>query len=176
MNNLTNAIPLKQEWTSWSSCDHEEKKAIILKIAIAIIFASALATACAFSGIGALAFLATLPAEASTASFAIFGAYLGASAGLGIGTAAIPYFAIKFNLHRYNKKKNVRETVKFAAASLAFAATATAACAGLVSGTVAGLHIGATAIASSLKGLSFPKTNLSPPKIDIPQSALRFNF
>lgn len=166
----SSSVKSGREWKSWSECTEKEKMIIIKKIALVVLVAALIAAAGATAGLSTLAMLAVISIE-STASFAAIGALAGTTLGLGVGFLAIPYWAHKFKMHRYNKNPAVNSlgTRRFLLASLGFTTVSAAAGAAVFAGAMAGLHAAGKAIVGQLKLPDFSKIELPKFNFNFPQ-------
>lgn len=162
----------RTEWKKWSECSSDEKKIIILKIALAAILIAGLAAATAFTGLGAFALIGALTVATSTAGFATAGAVAGAALGLGAATFVTPVVAYHYHMHAYNKEKNIKETAKFIASSIGLSALSTGVCAGIGAGILAGVGVATKATFEFAQGIHVPKPDIPTASFDISSNTI----
>jgi len=160
------------KWKSWSNCTPDEKKVIIMKVALAIFLTSALITASILTGFAATGMLAVIALDASATSFAAVGAVGGAAAGLALGALATPYLAYRFKMHQYHPKKNVKETTKFVLATVGFSAASAGVFAGVGAGAMVAVQFGMNAAINGLNSIKLPSFDPNAFKIAISNSSL----
>lgn len=162
-----NSATTEKKWKSWSECSSKERWIIVGKIAIIILVIAAMATACFFTGFAALGLFAALAIGASSSSFAAVGAVFGVSAGFGLATLTMPYFAHRNHMYEYNEEENKRQTAIYLLQALGVTAVTTGVCAGLFAGTFVGVGFGLKALDnidfSSLIGYHAPTPPPNPP-------------